>query len=1002
MSTSVFEESFEVLNPRPEHFEGIQDLCRRVYPFSKPWSLDQLASHRSHFPDGQLIVVEIATGKIVGMAFSLIISWDDYSHQDNWQNFTSSGFFYNHDPKRGKTLYGAEVMSDPEYRGRGIGKALYRGREEIVYKYDLKRIRAGARLIGYSKYKDQLTPVKYVEEVVSGRIYDPTLSFQLSRGFKVIDVAKNYLHGDPDSLGHAAVIEWLNPHLATDEDRNKQDSSWQALVSGDRFVPEHLPKELRRLVRKTTLALGAVIKEQEGEKFYKRVEKYRQFLKKTRKPGIGSELRYLMSQIKRETAQDQLKIAHAFAAQLELVNVCEAAYRTWRLRQRTHPTTRMRKTKLTFVLTAHPTEARRPGILRILYKVGRSLTKGLQNNFVFDDEMLSTQLRLLWLQPLAKSEAPSVLDETDYILSMVFAPDTLNFILSDRPGYEIRLRTWVGGDRDGHPGVDASVMLQSLTRSRQRILQTIYEALQEAREDLFQFISMGQLKKADLDQFSRHIQELSSMAKVSPGDGNRVKKWKIKFDKFVLSANPLVKNHYQIRKVVRLFEIFPALVLPLELRDDAGEIHKALTEKSAPIRLMLTDLNRISGSLPVNSYARGLVVSHTESAQDVERAYDLVRRTCPRQDLVVIPLFESRESLNNAGRILQTFLDSKGRLDRIHRLWNGKFEIMLGYSDSAKQVGVISSRRLIYRTMFRIEKIIKAYQLRPVFFHGSGGSVARGGGSLREQVGWWSDSAIRSPKLTVQGEMIQRLFATPEILDSQCMHLSREALRRKSQGQKRVKNMTLKKFASLAERQYERFVGNRDQLSKVLDATPYRYLEVLRLGSRPSKRPSENPSINSLRAIPWVLCWTQTRILLPTWWGLGTAWTELSAAQREELKSLALADPFLSSFVKSVGFTLAKVELDVWELYLKELVGAAPELTSQFRREFELTLNCIGELNQGQTLLWYRPWLAESIRLRSSHIHILNVLQIQAMQQANEPLLRESLVGIACGMLTTG
>ena len=144
---------FEMIHPEPEHFKEIQELCLRVYPFSKPWRMDQLHAHRLYFPDGQLIIIEKKTGKVVGMAFSLIISWSDYSPQDNWVDFTSSGFFHNHNPKKGKTLYGAEVMVDPEYRGKGLGKMLYKGRQEIAHKYGLSRIRAGARLRGYSKFK---------------------------------------------------------------------------------------------------------------------------------------------------------------------------------------------------------------------------------------------------------------------------------------------------------------------------------------------------------------------------------------------------------------------------------------------------------------------------------------------------------------------------------------------------------------------------------------------------------------------------------------------------------------------------------------------------------------------------------------------------------------------------------------------------------------------------------------------------------------------------------
>ncbi|MCB0349106.1 MAG: hypothetical protein KDD37_09725, partial [Bdellovibrionales bacterium] len=93
MSLSLTESKYILINPRPKHFDQIQDLCKRVYPFSKPWSIEQLESHQACFPDGQLIVIEEETERVVGLAFSLIVMWNDYSSQDNWKDFTSGGFF---------------------------------------------------------------------------------------------------------------------------------------------------------------------------------------------------------------------------------------------------------------------------------------------------------------------------------------------------------------------------------------------------------------------------------------------------------------------------------------------------------------------------------------------------------------------------------------------------------------------------------------------------------------------------------------------------------------------------------------------------------------------------------------------------------------------------------------------------------------------------------------------------------------------------------------------
>jgi len=191
-------------------------MCEAIYPGSPSWTSAQLASHLEVFPEGQL-VAEV-DGRIVGMAASLIVLWDDYSMDTSWRDFTANGTFRNHDPDHGRTLYGAEVMVHPAFQGKGIGKQLYEGRREIVERRGLLRIRAGARLAGYHRYADRMSAEQYTRRVVGGTLSDPTLSFQLSQGFEVIGVAANYLRNDPESLGNAAVIEWLNPAVATPQD----------------------------------------------------------------------------------------------------------------------------------------------------------------------------------------------------------------------------------------------------------------------------------------------------------------------------------------------------------------------------------------------------------------------------------------------------------------------------------------------------------------------------------------------------------------------------------------------------------------------------------------------------------------------------------------------------------------------------------------------------------------------------------------------------------------
>jgi GNAT superfamily N-acetyltransferase len=207
-----------VRNSLIKDFEGIIEIGRLTYPASPPWTKEQLTSHLHIFPEGQFVAVEADSQRVVGMAASLIVRWDDYDPETHWRDFTDHGMFTNHDPVRGRTLYGAEVMVRPSEQRRGIGAKLYAARRKLVERLGLLRIRAGARLRGYNRYADRMSAEKYVIKVVKGEIRGPTLSFQLKHGFHVLAVVSGYLAHDPESLGYAAVIEWLNPMIAKPKD----------------------------------------------------------------------------------------------------------------------------------------------------------------------------------------------------------------------------------------------------------------------------------------------------------------------------------------------------------------------------------------------------------------------------------------------------------------------------------------------------------------------------------------------------------------------------------------------------------------------------------------------------------------------------------------------------------------------------------------------------------------------------------------------------------------
>ena len=215
--------SVRVVQTRREHFSGIQALTALVYPGTAPWTDRQLESHLEVFPEGQFVAVHESTGEVVGMAASLIVWWDDYTFTENWVGFTAGGMFTNHDPVKGRTLYGAEVMTHPAYRGYGIGRALYDARRALVESRGLLRIRAGARLRGYHRYANEMSADAYAIRVARGTLNDPTVSFQMRMGFHILAVVEGYLRHDPESLGWAAVIEWINPRVATHLDWQHRD-----------------------------------------------------------------------------------------------------------------------------------------------------------------------------------------------------------------------------------------------------------------------------------------------------------------------------------------------------------------------------------------------------------------------------------------------------------------------------------------------------------------------------------------------------------------------------------------------------------------------------------------------------------------------------------------------------------------------------------------------------------------------------------------------------------
>ncbi len=774
-------------------------------------------------------------------------------------------------------------------------------------------------------------------------------------------------------------------------------------------MKDFLPEDLRTLTRLASDELGNAIQEVYGPTVYSEVETIRQKMKSTRMSEAkhkSNVLSQLFDQLKKKRSTSLYNLAHIFSVYLEVINRCEIAYRHVRLRSKdleppTSPAT------VVFVFTAHPTEARSFDILALFSQVEKCLKDDLLAGFERHSE-LSIQLRhllnIILRTPMSKGARPQVKDEALQIFSTILTPQLIEQQVELRStGIDIRFRSWVGGDKDGHPLVGSKTMVESWQISRKRILDYIRIQIEDERS-ITEHLPNNDLKTKVLSSLKTLTTSLATLAKISPGDGKKVSKFwqnvsksQTLYSKLIGSPGPC------FIKLRKLEELYPALVVPLEIREDSELVEIATHSKKTPIAQMLLTLKATSRGLPPECYVKGFVISMTEKAKDIQNGLLLIKRMFGVHSIPVVPLFETRFALENCTQILEDLfqLDSK-LLKHLTKYRERKFEVMLGYSDSAKESGVLMSRVLIAQTLVRLDKFFQKHNLIPVFFHGSGGSIERGGGSIKEQTIWWPKSALTLFKSTIQGEMIERQFGDPLIMKSITQKLASEHARR----EKRTKTPIhdgLYKLAKETAQSYGDLIQNEAFQEMVKTSTPYQFLDQLKIGSRPSKRTTQSAEL-SLRAIPWVLCWTQTRTLLPAWWGVGSAWESFEASEKSELRSSFESSDVFKSFMQLLGFTLSKVELEVFQVYLNHSLPAktAEREYEKIQAEYQKTVQFFKDITGEDNFLWFKPWLHTSVLYRTPMIHPLNILQIISLLRKDMILLRETTTGIASGMMTTG
>ena len=759
---------------------------------------------------------------------------------------------------------------------------------------------------------------------------------------------------------------------------------------------------LKRLVKVVEATLGRVVARAEGEKLYAMVEKIRLDMVAVRE-GHRPALRRARTRLRRLSPAERTAVARAFTVYLELVNVYENAYRTHRLRERARTTepssTPSASANVVFVLTAHPTESRSPTNIQLMRRIQTLLLEGLERRDPPDRTRLEHLLHLVWATGTHPAHKPTVEDEALHIFSLLDDAILEELLSLGREGHRVGLRTWVGGDKDGHPGVGPEETDKSLNLSRTRLLDLVANRLlSEVDEDVRLRLDHG-LEEA----WHRLRDQLEALRIVAIGDGRRIALLREALTDLAAEyTRHRGHPHPRLTDLQLMLRQFPGLVVPLELREERGRF-----DSNSVIADMLRFLRDVARGGRVDWYVRGCVVSMAGRAEDLWEAHELVGEVLGDSTIPVVPLFEMPDVLPQAADILERTLAGVDFATSV-REQDNNLEVMLGYSDTSKRMGLLASRMAIHETMKAIGAWAATRGIAVLFFYGSGGSVGRGGGSIADQAASWPAGAMDLVKQTLQGEMVERTLATPEILRSQVQQIAQVQA---SPPRFRAASAAVQDLARRSQTAYVELVGSPQFRELLRGATPYTRLGALNIGSRPVRRKAGKAlaGLEQLRAIPWVLCWTQTRYLLHAWIGIGTAWRQVRADSKARASLLAAieSDPLLRSYLRLLSFTLAKTEPGIWREYVKTLVGTTPALVARLDKEWSDAVDLATQISPDGDLLSDKRWLRESIFYRAPMIHPLNLIQIEVLRNprlsaAQELLFRETVTGIAAGMLTTG
>lgn len=643
--------------------------------------------------------------------------------------------------------------------------------------------------------------------------------------------------------------------------------------------------------------------------------------------------------------------------------------------------------------------------------------------------------------------------------------------------HPIRFASWVGGDRDGNPTVTAEITHQVSYLSRWMAADLYLRDLEKLRWELSVTRSNQALRDYSGDEENPYRSVLRDVY-------NRMKltrQWAnaqltnepingVPYVHVEQVLEPLLMCYHSLVEVgltglangnlldmIRRLNSFGLSLLPLDVRQDSErheDVMAAVCEQlglgdyrswdeAQRIAFLEQELNsdrpliprnfncsddvqevintfRVIADLPSDSLG-AYVISMAQRPSDVLTVELLQREFGVKKPLRVVPLFETLADLRNGYDTVTQLLDVEWYNRRVKQELQGEMEIMIGYSDSAKDAGLMAASWMQYQAQERFTQLAKQHGIRLTLFHGRGGSVGRGGAPTHQALLSQAPGSVGGRlRITEQGEMIQQKFGlvglaqrTLEIYLTATM----DATLNPPVSPKQEWREQMDFLAEVAGQSYRtRVKADEDLVDYYNQVTPVNELGRLAIGSRPARR-NKKAGLTSLRAIPWVFAWTQTRLLVPAWLGVGDALTAaINRGELERLQTMASDWPFFKSVMNMVEMVLAKVEPGIARQYEQSLL-TEPRLQSvgdDLLDRLERVRNSVPKVLRHEKLLQDNPMIAGLIALRNPYVDPINCLQIEMLERfrqidENDPnyedierALLVTIAGIAAGMRNTG